>query len=317
MTAIDQGTDRGADLAIVGLGKIARDQHVKALADSPDFRLAATVDPVSRADVPAFVRIDEMLAAMPDVAAVSICTPPQVRFAVARQALLAGRHVLLEKPPGTTVSEVMTLERIAREAGRVLFTAWHSQFAPGIPGARAWLATRRITRITVTWREDVRRWHPGQDWIFAPGGTGVFDPGINAYSILTHILPVELYTTGAVLEFPENRDTPIAARLTMLTEDGAPVDLDFDFRETGRQTWDMRIETDDGVLDLSEGGATIVAAGQQIAAQSSLAGEYDRIYARFAELIRAGESDVDLAPFRHVADAMMLGRREVTAPFAW
>lgn len=306
------------ELAIIGLGKIARDQHVPALAASPSFHLAATVDPVSnREDVPAFKDISTFLAQMPKVEAVSLCTPPQVRFAVAREALLAGRHVLLEKPPGTTVSEVMTLERIARDQGRTLFTAWHSQFAPGIPAARDWLAKRRITAITVTWREDVRRWHPGQDWIFQPGGTGVFDPGINAYSVLTHILPVALYTTSGTLEFPANRDTPIAAQLTMRTEEGAPVDLDFDFRETGQQTWDMLIRTDDGDLDLSEGGAKIVAAGQTLTDQGALAGEYDRIYARFAELIAKGESEVDLAPFRHVADAMMLGKRKETDAFAW
>lgn len=306
------------DLAIIGFGKIARDQHRAALDASPVFTLAATVDPVNRAEgVESFADLDSFLRRMPQVAAVSLCTPPQVRFAVARQALLAGKHVLLEKPPGTTVSEVMTLQRIAHDQGRVLFTAWHSQFAPGIPGAKAWLADKRVARITVTWREDVRRWHPGQDWIFAPGGTGVFDPGINAYSILTHILPVALYTTAGRLEFPDNRDTPIAAQLTMLTEEGAPVDLDFDFRETGIQTWDMRIETDQGVLALSQGGATVTINGKAIASESSLSGEYDRIYARFAQLIERGESDVDLAPFRHVADAMMLGRRVQTEGFAW
>lgn len=315
MTATDKP---GIDLGIIGFGKIARDQHRAALDASPVFRLAATVDPVNRAEgVEAFADLDSFLRQMPQVQAVALCTPPQVRFAVARQALLAGKHVLLEKPPGTTVSEVMTLERIARDQGRVLFTAWHSQFAPGIPGAKAWLADKRITGLTVTWREDVRRWHPGQDWIFAPGGTGVFDPGINAYSILTHILPVALYTTEAELEFPENRDTPIAARLKMLSEEGAPVDLDFDFRETGVQTWDMRIETDRGMLELSQGGATVIIGGQAIASESSLSGEYDRIYARFAQLIQRGESDVDLAPFRHVADAMMLGRRIQTAGFEW
>lgn len=306
------------DLAIIGFGKIARDQHRPALDASADFNLAATVDPFNTAEgVTSFKDVDAFLAEMPDVGAVALCTPPQVRFAVARAALLAGRHVLLEKPPGTTVSEVMALSRIARDQGKTLFTAWHSQFAPGIPGARDWLASRRITGITVTWREDVRRWHPGQDWIFAPGGTGVFDPGINAYSILTHILPVGLYTTEAALEFPANRDTPIAAQLRMLTEEGAPVDLDFDFRETGVQTWDMRIETDRGVLDLSQGGATVSADGQTLASAGALSGEYDRIYARFAELIAKGESDVDVAPFRHVADAMMLGRRVQTDAFEW
>lgn len=306
------------DLGIIGYGKIARDQHRAALDASAAFRLAATVDPVNAAEgVASFPDATAFLRDMPQVQAVSLCTPPQVRFAVARQALLAGKHVLLEKPPGTTVSEVMALERIAAQQKRTLFTAWHSQFAPGIAGAKAWLAPRRITAITVTWREDVRRWHPGQDWIFAPGGTGVFDPGINAYSILTHILPVALYTTQATLEFPENRDTPIAAQLSMRTEEGAPVDLDFDFRETGPQIWHMRIETDRGTLDLSQGGATVVAGGENIASASSLAGEYDRIYARFAQLIARGESDVDLAPFRHVADAMMLGRRMMTGAFHW
>lgn len=306
------------DLAIIGFGKIARDQHRAALEASAVFNLAATVDPVNAAPgLPAFPEIGSFLRQMPQVQAVALCTPPQVRFAVARQALLAGRHVLLEKPPGTSVSEVMALKRIAREQGRTLFTAWHSQFAPGIPGAKAWLADRRITAVSVTWREDVRRWHPGQDWIFQPGGTGVFDPGINAYSILTHILPVALYTTEAVLEFPDNRDTPIAAQLKMLTEEGAPVDLDFDFRETGTQTWDMRIDTDRGRLDLSQGGATVLIDGAPIAQETSLSGEYDRIYARFAQLIQRGESDVDLAPFRHVADAMMLGRRTTTQAFAW
>lgn len=306
------------DLAIIGFGKIARDQHRAALDASATFRLAATVDPVNSAEgVESFPDTDSFLRRMPDVGAVALCTPPQIRFAVARQALLAGRHVLLEKPPGTSVSEVMALQRIAREQGRTLFTAWHSQFAPGIPGAKKWLADKRITRITVTWREDVRRWHPGQDWIFQPGGAGVFDPGINAYSILTHILPVALYTTKADLEFPENRDTPIAARLQMLTEEGAPAELDFDFRETGTQTWDMRIETDRGTLELSQGGATVTAGGKTLAAEGALAGEYDRIYARFAKLIQRGESDVDLAPFRHVADAMMLGRRTQTQAFHW
>jgi D-galactose 1-dehydrogenase len=34
-------------------------------------------------------------------------------------------------------------------------------------------------------------------------------------------------------------------------------------------------------------------------------------------LVRAGESEVDVTPFVHVADAFMLGARKVTAPFAW
>jgi D-galactose 1-dehydrogenase len=39
------------------------------------------------------------------------------------------------------------------------------------------------------------------------------------------------------------------------------------------------------------------------------------LYRRFAELVRTGKSDVDLAPLRHVADAFMLGKRSTVAAF--
>jgi D-galactose 1-dehydrogenase len=44
-------------------------------------------------------------------------------------------------------------------------------------------------------------------------------------------------------------------------------------------------------------------------------GEYPALYARMAELVRAGTSDVDLAPMVHVADALTLGRRKTVARF--
>ncbi len=50
----------------------------------------------------------------------------------------------------------------------------------------------------------MRQWHPNQEWIWQAGGLGVFDPGINALSIITHILPRALFITKATLEFPEN-----------------------------------------------------------------------------------------------------------------
>src|SRR5699024_2048398 len=121
----------------------------------------------------------------------------------------AGRDVLLEKPPGASVAEVMALDRLARDKACVLYATWHSRHAAGVGPARDWLAGRRILGGRITWREDVRRWHPGQDWIWQAGGLGVFDPGINALSVLTAILPVEVFVGAAELEFPANRDTPI------------------------------------------------------------------------------------------------------------
>ena len=299
-------------VALAGIGKIARDQHLPAIAESAEWELACTVSRQGRVEgVEAFTDIGAMLAARPDVPVVSLAMPPVPRFAYARAALEAGRHVMLEKPPGATLAEVHALADMARARGLTLFATWHSRMAPGVAPARAWLADKSVTRAHITWREDVRKWHPGQDWVFEPGGMGVFDPGINALSILTHILPAPVHLTGAELEFPENRQTPIAARLAFT----GGVSAEFDWRQEGPQTWDIDLETDAGRLALREGGARLVIGGSEVPATGP--GEYPALYARMAALVARGESDVDLAPMVHVADAMTLGRRIATDPFAF
>jgi D-galactose 1-dehydrogenase len=301
-------------IAIVGLGKIARDQHVPAIAATPGIELAAIASRNARFDgVLHFATLDALLAQAPDIDAVALCTPPQVRRAQAAAALAAGKHVLLEKPPGATVAEIAPLLDAASESGRTLFASWHSRFAPAVEPARAFLASREIRSVAVTWKEDVRVWHPGQRWIFEAGGLGVFDPGINALSILTRILPRPFFLTQAALSFPENCAAPIAANLDFADEAGTRIRAEFDFLQTGPQSWEISVETSDGVLTLSAGGAKLAYAG--VALVDEKQAEYPALYAHFVDLIRRGTSDVDLTPLVHVADAFMLGRRITVAPF--
>lgn len=301
-------------VGLVGVGKIARDQHVPAIAASDRFELVATASRNASVDgLAAFTSLDEMLAGDPGIAAVVLCQPPQVRFQAARQALLAGKHVFLEKPPGATLSEIDILADIARERSVTLFASWHSRFAPGVEPARAWLATRQAKAVRIEWKEDVRVWHPGQDWIWAPGGFGVFDPGINALSIATHILPSPILLEAATLHIPNNRHAPIAADLALRCADGTPVHAAFDFRQTGPQLWNITVDTDDGQLVLGIGGSKLVIAGEPHPLPPEA--EYPGLYARFAELIAAGESDVDVRPLRIVADAFLRGESRTTEAF--
>ncbi len=305
-------------LAVIGMGKIANDQHLPAIAANADFDLVATVSRHGSAigDLPFFPDIDALIAGGPAIDAVALCTPPQVRRAIAATALAQGWHVFLEKPPGATLAEVVTLEEVAASTGASLFASWHSRYAAGVEPARAWLAERTITGVTVTWREDVRVWHPGQTWIWQAGGFGVFDPGINALSIVTRILPRPFFIEDAVLDMPENCQAPIAARLAFRDAAGVPIAADFDFRQEGPQHWDIVVDTDRGALRLADGGATLTLPDGTVPTRADgLHGEYPGLYARFAEVIRAGTSDVDIAPLRHVADAFMRGRRDIVAPF--
>lgn len=302
------------NLGLVGVGKIVRDQHLPAIAATPSCELVATADPYAELpDVPAYQNLDAMLDAHPEITAVSICTPTHLRYSQARGALMRGKHVLLEKPPGATLSEVEDLIATAAKQGVSLFAAWHSRFAPGVEQARQWLAERQVQRVEIEWKEDVRVWHPGQAWIWQPGGMGVFDPGINALSIATEILPQPFFLQQAQLLVPSNAQTPIAADLTFTDPEGASIEAAFDFRQSGPPTWDMHIDTDKGCLSLTQGGCRLVIDDELIIEDEER--EYQGLYARFGELIAKKRSEVDVAPLRQVADAFLYGHREATEAF--
>jgi D-galactose 1-dehydrogenase len=304
--------------ALVGIGKIARDQHIPSLAANPDFDLVAAVSRNAQLEgVDNYATLDELLAEQPNVELVSLCMPPAARFEYAASAIAAGRHVMLEKPPGATLSECHELVRLAKAKGVCLFATWHSRSAAAVPAAKAWLADKQLRELTIIWKEDVRRWHPGQDWIWQVGGLGVFDPGINALSILTEILPQAVHLTKSDLWFPENRQTPIAAKLEFAHPDGAAVQADFDWRQQGDQIWTINAKTDAGDLTLLNGGDKMLVDGMShdIAKSAPLNGEYADLYAQMAHLVASGLSDVDLSPMTHVVDAFALGTRHVVEAF--
>ncbi|MEW9808753.1 Gfo/Idh/MocA family protein [Mesorhizobium sp. ZMM04-5] len=300
-------------LGIVGVGKIVRDQHLPALEKDADYLLVAAASRNATVEgVANFTTIDDMLASDVAIDAVSLCQPPQVRYQAARAAIEAGKHVFLEKPPGASVSEVEDLKAAAAQNGVSLFASWHSRYAPAVEAARSFLAATTLRSAAIEWKEDVRRWHPNQDWIWRAGGFGVFDPGINALSIATHILP-PMYATSATLHFPDNRDAPIAAQIDFRASSGQPVSADFDWRQTGPQTWNITADTEAGQMLLSLGGARLEVDGRVLQEGPDM--EYPMLYRRFAEIVRAGASDADIAPLQHVADAFMLGRRSVVEAF--
>jgi D-galactose 1-dehydrogenase len=302
------------NVAIVGLGKIARDQHLPTIAANPAFRLAAVTSPNSKLEgVPNFPTLDAMLRAVPEIDAVIVCTPPQLRYDIAWHALNHRKHVMLEKPPGAALSEVQALVDLAARQSVSLFAAWHSREAAAVEAARSWLAPRHIRRIKITWKEDVRVHHPGQGWIWKAGGLGVFDPGVNALSILTYIVPRPVVLREATLSVPANCETPIAAQVLLHDELGAPIELDLDFLQTGPATSDMVIETDAGRLLLTQGGSIMHVDGNSVI--ESTDHEYARLYARFDTLVNERRIDVDMAPLRLVADAFLNGRRVTVAPF--
>lgn len=297
-------------IAIIGYGKIAEDQHVPAIEGNPRFELVATSSRSGQGVARTFTDWRALIQEVDDLEAVAITTPPGPRYEIARECLLAGLHCLLEKPPTAGLAEIADLACLAEAQQRSLFTTWHAQHHATVEAAAKALAGKRIQSFEIHWHEDVHKWHPGQRWIWEPGGFGVFDPGINAFSIATRIFPGGLFVDSAELAFPANAETPIAAEVVFRSpEADGPLTASLDWRRTEGEEWTITAKTVDGLtVRLEDGGSRLLVGGET--REDDGIGEYPDIYRTFVDLIDERRSRVDVAPLRLVADCLLTGSRK-------
>lgn len=299
-------------IGVIGLGKIAVDQHLPAIEGDERFAFAATVNRSGATSPTNFTSHKAMLSGS-ELDAVAITTPPGPRYDIACDCIEAGLHVLLEKPPTATLAEIEDLAQRAERRGVSLFTTWHAQHNPAVVAAARLLGGKRVRTMSILWHEDVEKWHPGQQWIWKAGGFGVFDPGINAFSIAALIFPSSLFVREASLSFLEAADTPIAAEVVFGSPaaDGA-LTCSLDWRRTAGEEWSIAIETEDGTaIQLLDGGARLLVDGEPQAVAGI--GEYPDIYRRFAQLVDRGEGQIDAVPLRLVADCLLVASRHIVS----
>jgi predicted dehydrogenase len=301
-------------IAILGFGKIAEDQHVPSIAANSRFELVATSSRSGHGVAQKFADWRELIRKVEGLEAVAITTPPGPRYSMARECLAAGLHCLLEKPPTAGLAEIADLECLAQAKSVTLFTTWHAQHHSTVDAAARVLAGKRIASMDIHWHEDVHKWHPGQQWIWEAGGFGVFDPGINAFSIATKVFPGGLFVESAELSFPENAQTPIAADIHFSSPQAeGPLRASLDWRRSDGEEWTISIEATDGTrLRLEDGGSRLLLNGK--AHEDDGRGEYPDIYRTFVDLIDERRSLVDVAPFRLVADCLLVGYRRNVEP---
>ncbi len=296
-------------IAIVGYGKIAQDQHAPSIAETPGLELVATVSRRKEAPVGmrSFATLEDLANSEIVVDAVALCTPPDGRATMAMAAADLGWDILLEKPPGSTAASVAKLADYVHGTGQILFTTWHSQYNAAVDAAAVRLRDQTITSMRIDWKEDVRKWHPGQDWIWQADGFGVFDAGINALSIATKIMPFELNIASAKLTIAANHQSPIAADIHFAGQNAAICSAHFDWREEDGECWQITIVTEQEKLLLDKGGTELWVDGAKMIGEASR--EYRHIYAHFAQLLDQRQSHVDITPLQLVESAMTMGER--------
>lgn len=304
-------------IGVVGLGKIAQAEHLPAIERNPDFELAFVVDRAVTldVDVPAFTSLLDAVQSGHSFDAISVCTSPQVRFELCQILFERDVATLLEKPAAATLHQTKDIERRAREIGMCIFASWHSRFAPFVPAAEKWVRAHEIQNGQITWRENAQKWHPGQDWIWRDGGFGVFDPGMNALSILTRILPHEWKPDDAKIFVPTNVETPNRADFSLIHEN-LEIKTHFEFHDHDDDTWAIELHAKNGSsMELYEGGAGLRIDGSEVK-RSLVVGEYDGVYTRFAELIMNDQSDFDFSPLKIIDDVFATADIFASAPIS-
>lgn len=104
-----------------------------------------------------------------DVEAVVIATPIDTHYNLARRALLAGKHVLVEKPLALTSGEAWDLVRLRQDEGKILMVDYVQTFAPSIVEALEYLPSIGPVRYVEAETSHLGRFGMGSNvyWLLA------------------------------------------------------------------------------------------------------------------------------------------------------
>lgn len=182
-------------IGIMGTGWVAKMRHIPAYRRDKRCAIVGLYNSnkelVNQAEkefgIPGYSDIDIFLALPTEI--VSICTPPKTHFALAQKALLAGKHVLLEKPMTMTAEEGKILEALAKERGLLLSPSHNFLFCRATKKADQLLQNGKIGQITSvmgmqwsSWKRKLPAWYPE-----LPGGL-FFDEAPHLFYLVDHFL---------------------------------------------------------------------------------------------------------------------------------
>lgn len=191
---------RPVRVAVIGAGLIAQRAHLPAYAAAEEAELAAIVSG-HRETAEAAARqfgnplvLDSWEAAVadPDIDAIDICTPNSLHATIAIAAAKAGKHVLVEKPMATSLSEADAMIAAARKAGVLLAVAHNLRFVPIYSAMQQLLADGAIGRIFSARGVFMHAgpdefWGATSDWFWREGEAGggsLLDMGIHMIDLL-------------------------------------------------------------------------------------------------------------------------------------
>lgn len=141
-------------IAVIGCGKWGQN-HIRNFHDLPGTRLAACCDTDEHAlgrvaskypDVKLTRDCSEILSD-PSIDGVVVATPANTHYSIARAALLAGKHVLVEKPFTLSSWEAEQLIAIAERNNRVLMVGHILDYHPALIQLKDYISSGELGKI--------------------------------------------------------------------------------------------------------------------------------------------------------------------------
>lgn len=185
------------DVAVIGCGMAAQTFHLPLITATPGLRLTAIVSRQSGLDLSPYPHARQY-ADLPDLLKeasadlVVITTPNTLHFSQARQALLAGKHVVLEKPMTITLPQAQELIALAATQGKHLAVFHNRRLDGDFLTLKELIASGRLGHIR-TLRSHWDRFRPEvrQRWRESGGeGSGIW------YDLAPHLIDQMLCLFG-------------------------------------------------------------------------------------------------------------------------
>jgi predicted dehydrogenase len=229
-------------VAIIGLGKVA-ELHVHALKQiSPSIFAGGwsrsnerAREFCSRLGGTAYLSLDQLLADE-EVEAILVATSTASHFAFAKSALLAGKHVLLEKPLCESPQQIKELAAIAADTGRICMPSHNYVYAESMRRLQRHIRDGRLGKVVSFWAIYNKR-HDAS--IGAPDLTMRELMIHHAYCLLFFLgRPQFVYATGANVHF-EDKTADDQLMITAEYADGRIANLwgSFSADDRSREPW--------------------------------------------------------------------------------
>ena len=144
-------------VAFVGAGIVA-EMHGRGVSASTSARFVGVYDPdagkaarlASRFGGRSYASLDELLADE-QVRGVHVLTPLDLHVSTTIAAMRAGKDVLVEKPVAASRKDIRTLQKVARELGRICMPAHNYIYVPSLRRARRLIESGKLGRIASLW----------------------------------------------------------------------------------------------------------------------------------------------------------------------